>query len=143
MKYSVGFTCGAFDLLHPGHIHLLTQAKQQCDTLIVGLQTNPQLDRAWKRVPVQSIYTRWAQLSALKSVNQVIPYDTEADLYNLLTTVNPSVRFLGSEYKDMAYTGNTLGIPIVFIPRNHLYSSTTTYQAVVNHYDHYSKYSQV
>lgn len=139
MKYSVGFTCGAFDLLHPGHIHLLTQAKQQCDTLIVGLHTNPQLDRTWKRVPVQSMYTRWAQLSALKVVNQVIPYDTEADLYNLLTTVSISVRFLGSEYKDsiLAYTGSTLNIPTVFIPRLHLYSSTTAYKAVLDHYRKY------
>lgn len=129
-----GFTCGAFDLLHPGHLHLFEQAKQQCDYLIVGLHSDPHIDRAHKRSPIQSLFERWTQLSAVEYVDEIIPYDSEADLLNLLATVNIHRRFLGSDYQHANYTGESLcrmrDIDIIYIPRLHTFSSTNLYERV-------------
>ena len=74
----VGFTCSTFDLLHAGHILMLAEAKQVCDHLIVGLQTDPTIDRPeTKNKPVQSVVERFVQLSAVKFVDQIIVYQTE------------------------------------------------------------------
>ena len=73
----IGFTCGAFDLLHAGHVVMLKEARQNCDHLIVGLQTDPSIDRQSKNQPVQNVYERFIQLSSLQFVDDVIPYDTE------------------------------------------------------------------
>ena len=73
----IGFTCSCFDLLHAGHILMLKDAREQCDKLIVGLQTDPSIERPSKNKPIQSIYERYIQLSAVKFVDKIIPYDTE------------------------------------------------------------------
>ncbi len=93
----VGFTCGAFDLLHAGHVVMLKEAKQNCDHLIVGLQTDPSIDREEKNQPVQSIYERYIQLQAIKYVDEILPYDTEQSLMDLLESTNIDVRFVGEE----------------------------------------------
>ena len=80
----IGFTCGSFDLLHAGHIVMLEEAKSKCDKLIVGLQTDPSIDRPEKNKPIQSVYERFIQLSAVKYIDQIIPYDTEESLMDLL-----------------------------------------------------------
>lgn len=130
----IGFTCGAFDLLHPGHIHFLMIARQQCNRLKVGLHTNPQTDRTHKNTPIQTMYERWLQLQALKCVDEIIPYDSEDDLSNLLATQELHVRFLGSDYINMMVTGQeickTRNIELVYIPRLHTYSSTKLRQQV-------------
>jgi glycerol-3-phosphate cytidylyltransferase len=119
-----GFTCSAFDLLHPGHIAMLEEAKTQCDWLIAGLHTNPQIDRPAKNKPVQTTYERWAQLKGCKYVDEIIPYDTEQDLLNLLQVLKPDVRILGEEYKDKEFTGRFLHIPLYFNTRKHSFSTT-------------------
>lgn len=130
----VGFTCSAFDYLHAGHIAMLEEAKEQCDYLIVGLHTNPQIDRPTKNKPVQSTFERYLQLSACTYVNEIIPYDTEADLVNLLKIVKPDVRILGVEYKDKPFTGHDLPIKCYFNTREHTFSSSElrkrTYEAL-------------
>ena len=75
-----GFTCGAFDLLHAGHVVMMKEAKENCDYLIVGLQTDPSIDRQEKNQPVQSVYERYMQLQAIKYIDEIIPYDTEQSL---------------------------------------------------------------
>ena len=85
-----GFTCGCFDLLHAGHIVMLKETKENCDYLIVGLQTDPSIDRKEKNPPVQSVYERFVQLNAVKYVDEIIPYDTEESLIDLLEST-PSV----------------------------------------------------
>jgi glycerol-3-phosphate cytidylyltransferase len=126
MKY--GFTCGAFDLLHPGHIHLLSEARTMCDVLLVGLHTDPTIDRPEKNKPVQSTFERYAQLAVVEGIDHIIPYDTENDLLNLLATFPINVRFLGSDYEHRVYTGSAVcekrDIEIVFIPRLHNWSSS-------------------
>ena len=120
----IGFTCSAFDLLHPGHLFMLEEARMQCDYLIVGLHTNPQIDRPQKNKPVQSTFERYIQLRACKYVDEVIPYDTENDLLNLLKSIKIDVRILGKEYEGRDFTGKQLDIPLYFNKREHNYSST-------------------
>jgi glycerol-3-phosphate cytidylyltransferase len=126
----VGFTCSAFDLLHPGHIVMLEECKNNCDYLIVGLQTDPTIDRPNdKQKPVQSIYERYVQLTGCKYVDKIIPYDTEKDLENIMATMPINIRFLGDEYKSVLFTGKSIceyrGIKVFFnSPRLYSYSST-------------------
>ena len=118
-----GFTCSTFDFLHAGHIVMLEEAKTQCDYLIVGLQTDPTIDRLEKNKPVQSTLERWIQLRGCKYVDEIIPYDTEQDLVNLLLILKPDVRIIGSEYKERHFTGDELPIKIYYNQRDHHFSS--------------------
>ena len=118
-----GFTCSAFDFLHAGHVTMLKEAREHCDYLIVGLHTNPQIDRPEKNKPIQSTLERYIQLKGCKFVDEIIPYDTEEDLLNILNIVQPSIRILGEEYKDKEFTGKGL-VPEYFNKRRHSYSSS-------------------
>ena len=124
----IGFTCSTFDLLHAGHILMLAEAKSVCDHLIVGLQSDPSIDRPGKNKPVQSIVERFVQLSAVKFVDEIVVYNTERDLEDLLMFLPISVRIIGEEYKDKEYTGKQIcidrGINMYFNSRNHRFSST-------------------
>ena len=121
----VGFTCSCFDLLHAGHILMLKDAKEQCDKLIVGLQTDPSIDRPLtKNKPIQSLRERKIQLEAVKYIDDIFVYETESDLVDLLKLVKPDVRILGSDYKDESFTGDDLNIPIYYHERDHDYSSS-------------------
>ena len=124
----VGFTCSSFDLLHSGHIQMLREAKEQCDYLIVGLQLDPSLDRSNKNSPIQTIVERYAQLHAVKYVDEIIPYVSEGDLEDILTMYHIDVRILGEEYRDKDFTGKDIcrkrGIQLYFNKRDHRFSSS-------------------
>ena len=126
---TIGFTCSTFDLLHAGHVVMLEEAKRNCDYLIVGLQTDPTLDRAHKNSPIQSIVERQIQLSAIKYVDEVVVYTTEADLEDLLLTLPINVKVMGEEYKNKDFTGKEIckarGIKLIFNGRDHSFSSTS------------------
>ncbi len=125
MNMRVGFTCSTFDLFHAGHVLMLEEAKRQCDWLIVGLQTDPTIDRPAKNKPVQSVFERFVQVSACKWVNEVVVYESEKDLMNLLKSYNIHVRILGKEYQDKDFTGRHLGnIELYFNSRDHSFSTT-------------------
>ena len=130
---TIGFTCSCFDLLHAGHILMLQDAKSRCDKLIVGLQTDPTIDRPdTKNKPIQSFEERKIQLEAVRYVDEIIVYETEQDLYDLLKKIEPDVRILGSDYKNQPqYTGNDLGTKIYYHERNHNYSSTNLRREIV------------
>ncbi len=121
-----GFTCGTFDLFHAGHVLMLKEVRDQCLKLIVGLQTDPTIDRPTKNRPIQSITERHIQLAACKYVSEVWLYETEAQLYEFLQKNNKGIhkRFLGEDWKGKEFTGHDLPIPIVFNSRKHSYSST-------------------
>lgn len=119
-----GITFSAFDLLHSGHIAMLEEAKSQCDCLIVGLHTDPTIDRPTKNKPVQTTYERFVQLKGCKFVDEIIPYDTEEDLINLLQMVKPDVRFIGEDYRGKPFSGNELPIKIVYTSRRHNFSTS-------------------
>ena len=120
----VGFTCGAWDLFHAGHVLFLKEAKSHCDRLVVGLHTNPNIDRASKNVPVQTTYERYIQLMGCRHVDEIVPYDTELDLLNVLSTMKFHVRFLGTDYENKAFTGDNVLLDIIYIDRSHNYSTS-------------------
>ncbi len=120
----VGFTCGAFDLLHAGHALMLQEAYQQCDHLIVAVQSDPSIDRADKNKPIQSLEERLTMVRAIRWVDEVCTYDTEADLYKILQEINPDVRIVGADWKDKEFTGHDLDIDVYFNTRDHGWSTS-------------------
>ena len=125
----IGFNCSSCDLFHAGHVTMMKMEKQLCDYLIVALQVDPTIDRPGvKNKPVQSVYERYVQLQGCNYVDEILVYETEADLLNLLQTQNIDVRFLSEEYKDRDFTGKQYcidnGIELFFHLRRHQYSST-------------------
>ena len=123
-KIKRGITASTFDLLHAGHILMLKEAKSVCDYLIVALQVDPTIDRPNKNQPIQSFYERWVQLSAVKYVDEVIPYSTESELLTILQNYNIDIRILGDEYEHKMFTGRDLHMEYYYNKRTHGYSST-------------------
>jgi glycerol-3-phosphate cytidylyltransferase len=125
----VGFTCSTFDLLHSGHVAMLREAKEHCDYLICGLQTDPSIDRSEKNSPVQTIVERQVQLAAVKYVDEVIVYETERDLEDILEMFHIDIRILGNEYRDKDFTGKDIckrrSIQLYFNKREHRFSSSS------------------
>lgn len=129
MKEVIGFTCSTFDLLHAGHVMMLREAKAQCDYLIVGLQTDPTIDRPdTKNPPVQTLVERYTQLKAIGYVDEIIPYQTEKDLEDILQMYPIDVRILGEEYREKDFTGKDIcrarSIELHFNERDHRFSTT-------------------
>ena len=126
---TIGFTCSTFDLLHAGHVVMLEEAKRHCDYLIVGLQNDPTEDRPEKNKPIQSIVERQIQLSAIKYVDEIVVYNTEADLEDLLLTLPINIKVMGEEYKNKEFTGKQIcknrGIKVIYNGRDHSFSSTS------------------
>jgi glycerol-3-phosphate cytidylyltransferase len=124
----IGLTASAFDLLHAGHIAMLREAKEQCDYLICALHVDPSLDRVEKNTPIQNTVERYTQLSAVKYVDEIVPYLYEKELIDILEMYMPDVRILGDEYKDSDFTGrelcDRLGIDLYFNSRNHRFASS-------------------
>jgi glycerol-3-phosphate cytidylyltransferase len=121
----IGFTCSTFDLFHAGHMMMLKEAKTQCDYLIVGLQTDPTIDRPdTKNKPVQTLFERFVQLSSCKYVDEIIPYSTEKELMDILLSYPINVRIIGEEYKDQHFTGRELDMEVYYNSRKHSFSSS-------------------
>ena len=120
-----GFTCGTMDLLHAGHILMLKEVKKQCHYLVVGLHRDPTIDRPDKNKPIQTAGERRIQLEAVKYIDEIIEYDTEQDLIELLKQIGPNVRFVGEDWKgNPNLTGVDLPIKIVYNTRDHNYASS-------------------
>lgn len=132
----VGITFSAFDLLHAGHIKMLEEAKRQCDYLIVGLQTDPTIDRPDKNRPTQSIVERYIQLQGCRYVDEIVPYATEQDLEDILRSFKIDVRIVGDEYKEKDFTGRRYceekGIKLYFNRRDHRFSSSALRKEVAD-----------
>ena len=125
---NTGITFSSFDLFHSGHVAMLKEAKANCDFLIVGLQTDPTIDRPEKNKPIQSVFERYVQLEGCKYIDQIIPYATEQDIIDILLTYQINTRFIGEEYRSKEYTGKELcvdkGIEIYYNKRQHSFSTT-------------------
>lgn len=133
----IGITFSTFDLLHAGHIAMLAEAKNHCDYLIAGLQTDPTIDRAdTKNKPIQSIVERQIQLAAVKYVDEVVVYQTEQDLVDLLLILPVDVRILGVEYEKKDFTGRKeclqRNIELIFNSRDHSFSSSSLRKRVAD-----------
>tara|TARA_A200000159_G_C7334707_1_gene344580 strand:+ start:2688 stop:3089 length:402 start_codon:yes stop_codon:yes gene_type:complete len=124
----IGITCSSFDLFHAGHVKMLEEAKQQCDYLIVALQTDPTIDRPEKNKPIQSIVERYVQVNACKWVDEIVPYTTERDLEEIFLAFNLDYRFIGVEYADKHFTAKDIcqerDIEIIYNSRDHDWSSS-------------------
>ena len=133
----VGITFSTFDMLHAGHIAMLAEARNHCDYLICGLQTDPTIDRPdTKNKPVQSIVERQIQLAACRYVDEVVVYSTEQDLVDLLLILPVDVRILGVEYQEKEFTGkwegHAKGIDLIFNSRDHSFSSSSLRKRVAH-----------
>ena len=131
----IGFTASQFDMLHAGHVAMLSEAKNHCDYLIAGLQNNASWDRPEKNEPIQSIVERQIQLAATRYVDEIVVYNTEKDLEDILLTLPIDVRILGVEYQDKEFTGkdicNKRNIKLIFNSRDHSFSSSSLRKRVV------------
>lgn len=132
----IGLVTSTFDLLHAGHIMMIREAKNKCDYLIAALQVNPAVDRPEKNVPIQTLVERYIQLSAVKYVDEIITYETEKDLEDVLSMYPIDIRILGEEYKNKDFTGREIckrrGIELYFNKRDHRFSSSDLRKRVVD-----------
>lgn len=131
-QVKIGFTCSTFDLFHSGHTVMLMEAKTLCDYLIVGLLVDPTKDRPdTKNSPVQSVFERYLQVAACKYVDEVIPFETEKDLVDMILTINPDIRIVGEEYQNTSHTGKGM-CPIHYNKRRHSFSTSELRERVYN-----------
>lgn len=121
-----GFTCGAFDLCHAGHMLMFKECKNFCDYLIVGLEVDPSVDRPEKNKPVQTLAERRIQLEAIRYIDEIIIYHNEKELYEILAknAQGIEIRIVGSDWEGKPFTGHDLPMPVVFNSRTHSYSSS-------------------
>ena len=123
-KGIIGFTAGNFDLLHPGYIYTFEAAKEHCDYFIVFLQRDPSETRFTKYKPVVPLYERYKTLMSIKYIDEVVTYQTEDDLLNLIEFFKPDVRILGDDYIGKRFTGDHIPMEIVYTTRSHNWSTT-------------------
>ena len=132
----IGFTCSCFDLLHAGHTLMLEEARSQCDYLIVGMQLDPTVDRPNKNKPIQTVVERYLQLRGSKYVDEIIPYSTEQDLEDILSSMHIDVRIVGIEYMGREFTGkdicNQRNIEIYYNERVHRFSSSDSVKRILD-----------
>ena len=130
-KGRLGVVASAFDLFHAGRIIMLEEAKQQCDYLLVGLQTDPTIDRPEKNKPVQSVFERYTQVKACRFVDEIVVYATEMELRDILLAYPIDVRILGEEYRNKHFTGDDIGtMEFYFNSRKHSFSSSSLRERV-------------
>jgi len=124
----IGITFSSFDLFHSGHVAMLKEAKANCDHLMVGVQTDPTVDRPEKNKPIQSVFERYVQLEGCKYIDQIVPYATEKEIEDILLTYKIDKRFIGEEYKTKEFTGKQLcvdnDIELYYNKRQHTFSTT-------------------
>jgi len=133
----IGFTAGSFDLLHPGYIELFKKAKTKCDFLVVGLHSDPSVERPEKIKPLLSIEERLEALSALRFVDSVIVYETEKDLLKIISVLKPHIRFLGDDYREKQYTGKDLVKETYYVDRTHGWSTSKLKKQIYENYKNY------
>lgn len=121
------------DLLHAGHIYAIQEAKMNCDYLVILLNCLPD-----NKSPVETVFERWSRLKYLNGIDDIIPYQGEKDLVNVIKTIPHDVRFVGSDYREKDFTGRDFeesnGIEIYFLKRHHEYSSTRLKEKIKENY---------
>jgi len=129
----IGVTFSCFDLLHSGHILMLKDSKNKCDLLVVGLQTDPTIDRANKNKPILSLEERLISLQSIKYIDYIIIYEKESEVLQILDLLNPNIRILGNDYLGKNFTGKDKDIEIYYHDRFiHTYSTSNLRKRVYN-----------
>ena len=124
MRQIVGVIAGNFDVIHPGYVYMFDECKKHCDILLLLLHDDPSIERPEKIKPILDLNERNMILSSLKQIDRIITYQIESDLYDILKAEQIDIRFLGDDYKNKAFTGDDLGIPIHYLDRSHGWSTT-------------------
>ena len=124
MNKNTGVIAGNFDVIHPGYIYMFDECKKHCDILLLLLHDDPSIERPEKIKPILDLNERNMILSSLKQIDRIITYQIESDLYDILKAEQIDIRFLGDDYKNKAFTGDDLGIPIHYLDRSHGWSTT-------------------
>ena len=124
MSQIVGVIAGSFDVIHPGYIYMFDECKKHCDILLLLLHEDQSIERPEKIKPILDLNDRNMILSSLQQIDRIITYQIESDLYDILKSQKIDIRFLGDDYKDKAFTGDDLGIPIHYLDRSHGWSTT-------------------
>ena len=124
MSKIVGVIAGNFDVIHPGYVYMFDECKKHCDILLLLLHEDPSIERPEKIKPILDLNERNMILSSLKQIDRIITYQIESDLYDILKSQKIDIRFLGDDYKDKAFTGDDLDIPIHYLDRSHGWSTT-------------------
>jgi glycerol-3-phosphate cytidylyltransferase len=109
---------------------MLEECKAVCDYLIVGVHSDPTIDRPEKNKPVQSLSERVSMVRAIRWVDEVITYDTEDELLEILRSRPVDVRIMGADWRGRNYTGEGLPIEVYFNSREHTYSTSKLRQRV-------------
>lgn len=131
-EYEIGVIAGNFDVLHPGYLKMFQEIDENCKQLFILLHDDPTIERPEKKKPILSVDERREMLKQFTWVHTILTYNTEEELYFLLKSINPDVRFLGDDYMGKSYTGDDLGIPIHWIDRSHGWSTTKFKEAISN-----------
>lgn len=130
----IGFACGVFDLFHVGHVRMLKECKENCDYLIIALNKAEKFNyliNPNKNKPIFSIEERVEIMSACKYVDEVLTYNSEEELLNILKSKNINIRFLGDDYKGKLITGRELHIDTYYIDRSHGYSTSALIKQIL------------
>ena len=122
MKKKRGIIAGCFDLVHPGYVKMWADAKSACDHLVIALHDDPSVERDTKFKPVHSLEERKLILSSIKYIDEIIVYQTEADLLEVLKNSSIDVRIIGTDYRDVDFTGKELDMEIYYHERDHDWS---------------------
>jgi glycerol-3-phosphate cytidylyltransferase len=130
-----GVIAGNFDIIHPGYVKMFKQCKEKCDELIILLHTDPSIERPHKLKPILSVEERDEVLMSIRYIDNVFTYTYEYELLELLSILKPNVRFLGDDYKDKPFTGSDLNIPIVYLNRDHGWSTTLFKKLISDSYE--------
>ena len=133
MNQKIGVTFSCFDLLHSGHILMLKDSKSKCDLLIIGLQTDPTIDRPEKNNPILSLEERLISLQSIKYIDYIITYETELDVLEILDKLKADIRILGSDYIGKKFTGKDIDLEVYYHDRFiHDYSTSKLRKRVYN-----------
>lgn len=119
-----GIIAGSFDLIHPGYVRMFKESKEICDYLIIALQDDPTIERSHKCKAIHSLEERKEILESIRYIDEIVTYNTETDLYELLKKIEYDIRILGIEYKELNYTGKDLNKKVFWLQRPHQYSTT-------------------
>lgn len=129
-----GFACGVFDLFHAGHVLMLKECSEHCDYLIVALNAAESFSEEispGKRKPVYSLAERKLIIESCRYVDEVLTYNSEDELYEIMKAKKINIRFLGEDYKGKPITGADLGIEIYYTSRSHGYSTTDVINRII------------
>lgn len=129
----IGFACGVFDIFHAGHVLMLQECKALCDYLIVAINKADNISaeiNPGKRQPVYTCEERVLIMKSCKYADEVVVYNSEEELYELMKNKNVSIRFLGDDYKGKNITGSDLNIELYYTDRSHGYSTTSIIQKI-------------